>query len=81
MPTHAQVITDEDGRIIAAHHVTDTTTSTSDTELTVHLVPRPGQREHLVELPPALADADPHDALAALHREYRISGQQLARKE
>lgn len=79
MPTHARVITDEDGRIIAAHHIVDTTAS--ETELTVRLVPRSGQREHVVELPPALVDADPHDALAALHREYRVSGQQLARKE
>lgn len=73
------VIADDDGRIIAAHHVTDT--GPSESGVNVRLTARPGQHEHVVELPPALADSDPHDTLAALHREYRINDSQLIRTE
>lgn len=73
------VIADVDGRIVAAHHITDT--GPSEGGVHVRLMARPGQHEHVVEVPSALADSDPHDTLAALHREYRINDSQLVRTE
>lgn len=73
------VVADEGGRVVAAHHVADV--ESSDGGVTVRLMARTEQREYLVELPPALARIDPHDALAALHREYRVAEGRLARKE